>query len=223
VQSDVVFAKNCGFNSEAVPFSYIYRAGLLKSFRQVTVNPDIIIKFHKDVFIIDDEKISLSVFDADDNSILYSEERKLVDEENDVNRLVAHFLARVQVERDTIAAERAAAVEQEKKRNRAERDSKALKEAEVILSIYSSSDSLLQTIIEENRSKPNEYHVFLREVSKERDADVVLSEKIKKGIYTLTLISSGSDEILHSEVVPTISAKRAIALMSKWITSTPWE
>jgi len=95
VQSDVVFNKNRRFNSDAVPFSYIYRSGLLKSFRQVTVNPDIIIKFHKDVFLIDDEKISLSVFDADNNSILYSEERKLVDEENDVNRLVVHFLARV--------------------------------------------------------------------------------------------------------------------------------
>ena len=137
--------------------------------------------------------------------------------------MVAHFLARVKVERDAIAAEVTAQVEQEKKRNTAERDSKALKEAEVIVSIYSSSDSLLQAIIEANRSKPNECHVFLRDVSRQDDADVVLSENVKKGIYTLTLTSRGTDEILHAEVVPEISAKRAIALMSKWITSTPWE
>ncbi len=223
VQSDVIFNKQRRFDSDAVPFSYIYRSGLLKSFRQVTVNPDIIIKFHKDVFLIDDEKISLSVFDADDNGVLYSEERKLVDEENDVNRLVAHFLARVKVERDAIAAKVAAEVEQEKKRNSAERDSKAVKEAEVILSIYSSSDSLLQAIIEENRSKPNECHVFLRDISSQDKADVVLSERVKKGIYMLKLTSRGTNEILHTEVVPEKSAKRAIALMSKWITSTPWE
>ena len=173
--------------------------------------------------MIDDEKISLIVFDADDNSVIYSEERKLIGEENDVNRLVAHFLARVKVERDAIAAEVAAEVEQEKRRNRVERDSKAIKEAEVILSIYSSSDALLQAIVEENRNKPNECHIFLRDVSNQGSADVVLSEKVKKGMYILTLTSRGTNEILHTEVVPGKSAKRAIALMSKWINSTPWE
>ena len=102
LQSDVVFNKNRKFNSNAIPFLYIYQSGLLRHFREVRSNPDIIIKFHKDVFLIGEEKISLTVFNADDNSVIYSEERTLVEEQNDVNRLVAHFLAKVKVERDLV-------------------------------------------------------------------------------------------------------------------------
>jgi len=54
-------------------------------------------------------------------------------------------------------------------------------------------------------------------------ADVVLSEEVKNGIHMLALTSRGTTEILHTEFVQEKSAKRAIALMPKWITSTPWE
>jgi hypothetical protein len=223
IQSDVVFNKDRKFNSNATPFFLIYRSGLLKSFREVTISPDIIIKFHKDVFLLDQETISLTVFDAESNSIIYSEERKLVDEGNDVDRLVVHFLAKVKVERATRTAELAAELEKEKNLAKTERDSDALKDAKIILSIYSSSESLLQAIIDENRIKPNEYHVFLREESTEEKADVVLVEKLRQGSRVLILMSRDTKEILHTEVVASNSLRRAVALMSKWITSTPWE
>src|SRR5689334_702239 len=91
VKSDVIYNKDRKYNSAPIPYSYVYQAGLLKLFRPVESNPDIIIKFHKDVFIIGNETVSMTVYNAEDNSVLYSEERKLVDEENDVSRLVAHF------------------------------------------------------------------------------------------------------------------------------------
>ena len=98
LQSDVVFNRDRKFHSNAIPLSYIYKSGLFKSFHEVSANPDIIIKFHKDVFLIDEEKLSLIVFDAEDNSVIFTEERPLVDEQNDVNRLVSHFLAKVSSE-----------------------------------------------------------------------------------------------------------------------------
>jgi hypothetical protein len=223
IQSDVVFHKDRKFRSNSIPFSLIYRSGLMKSFREVTVNPDIIINFHKDVFVLDQETISLTVFDAENNNIIYSEERKLVDEENDVNRLFAHFLAKVKIERAARIAESAAELEREKSLAKTERDADALKDAKVILSIYSSSESLLQAIIADSRSKPNEFHVFLREVSTEEKADVVLAEKLKQGNHVLILMSRDTKEILHTEVVAGDSLRRAVALMSKWITSTSWE
>jgi hypothetical protein len=185
LKSDVVYNKNSKFNSNPIPFFYIYRAGLLRSFREVISNPDIIIKFHKDVFLIGYEKISITVFDPDDNSVIYSEERDLVDEENDVNRLVVHFLARVKAERDGMAQAapearriRTAEIEAEKEeaaaKQWAEKDSKALSDAKVILSFYSSSESLAKGIIEANRSNPNECHVYLRNVMFKDAADVVL-------------------------------------------------
>lgn len=234
LQSDVIFNKDRLFNSKPVPLFYIYQAGLLKYFHEVRSNPDIIIKFHKDVFLIDQEKISLIVFDADDNSVIYSEERKLVDEENDVNHLVARFLAAVKAERD-LAAEaaaeqrkaRAAEVEVEKEeavaRQWAEKDSKALKDAKVILSFYSSSTSLVKAIIEANRNNPNECHVYLRNVANKVNADVILEQTTGEGTYKLTLTARDTKEILHTEGVPEKSAKHAVASMSKWITSTPWE
>jgi hypothetical protein len=223
IQSDVVFNKDRKLRSNPIPFSLIYRSGLLTSFRQVEVNPDIIIKFHKDVFLLDQETISLTVFEAENNNIIYSEERKMVDEENDVNRLVVHFLAKVKIERAARTAEIAAEMEKEKRVAKTQRDSDALKDAKVILSIYSSSESLLHAIIEENRIKPNQYHVFLRDVSTEEKADVVLAEKRGQGNHVLILMSRDTKEILHTEVVAGNSLTRAVALMSKWITSTTWE
>jgi hypothetical protein len=241
VRSDVVFNKDRKFLSDAVPYSLIFRSGLPSVFHIVTTNPDIIIKLHKDVVLIGEETISLTVFDAENNNIVYSEERKLVDEENDVDRLVAHFLAKVKIEKAARAAELAAQVEKEKREKvaelaadvekakrekdlaKTERDSEALKNARVIVSIYCSSPSTLQTIIDANRTGPNEYHVFLRDVSTEEEADVVLVERIKQANRVLVLLSRDTKEVLHSEVVQGNSLKHSVTLMSKWITSTPWE
>lgn len=79
LKSDVVYNKNRKTDSAAVPLSRIYRTGILKLFREVETNPDIIVKLHKDVFLLDSETISITVFNAEDNSVLFSEERKLVD------------------------------------------------------------------------------------------------------------------------------------------------
>src|SRR6516162_5008484 len=93
IVSDVVYNKNRRYDSQPIPTASLYRTGLFKLFREVESDPDIIIKFHKDVFGIDTQTVSITVFNADDNSVIYSEERKLVDEQNDVDRLVSHFLA----------------------------------------------------------------------------------------------------------------------------------
>lgn len=223
IQSDVFFNKDRKFGSDAIPLSIIYRSGILKGFREVMVNPDIIIKFHKDVVLIGQETVSLTVFDAESNDIIYSEERKLIDEGNDVDRLVSHFLAKVKTERVARAAELATELEKEKSLVKTERDSEALKNAEIILSIYSSSELLLQAIIDDNRATPNQYHVFLRAVSKEKDADVVLTEKLRPATHVLILMSRDTKEILHTEVVVGNSPRRAVAIMSKWIGSTSWE
>jgi hypothetical protein len=60
---------------------------------------DIIIKITEDRSVVDYETISFKVFDPEDNSQIYSETRSLVDLSNDVSRLVAHFLAAVDDER----------------------------------------------------------------------------------------------------------------------------
>lgn len=223
VQSDVVYNKNRAFRSNAVPYSTIVRSGLLRSFQGVTTHPDIIVKIHKDVFIIDEEKISLTVFDADDNSVLYAEERKLIDEDNDVDRLMAHFLARVKEIREIAASERAAEIEKEKSRAREERDAKALQDAEAIVSIFSTSGEVLQAVIEESRTKPNQYHIYLKDVSRRDAADVILEETVSKGNYVLKLISRDDNELLHTVVLPEKFSARAAGLMARWITSTTWE
>src|SRR5277367_3207568 len=51
IQSDVIYNKDRKFNSEPIPIIYIYQAGLLKAFKEVGSNPDIIVKFRKDVFL----------------------------------------------------------------------------------------------------------------------------------------------------------------------------
>ncbi len=138
--------------------------------------------------MIGEEKISLTVFNADDNSVIYSEERKLVEEQNDVNRLVAHFLVKVKVERDLVtkaaaerkeaqAAEMEAAKEELAAKKRDEKDLKALNDAQVIVALYSPSDSLMEAMVEANRSNPNECHVYLDGVVSTAEADVILEEK----------------------------------------------
>jgi hypothetical protein len=194
----------------------------MKNFREVKSNPDIIIKFHKDVFMLEEEKVSITVFDPDSNSTIYTEERKLVDEENDVNRLVAHFLLRVEAERGVIAQAATEAKEEEAAREWQEKDRRALKDAEVILTFYSPSETLKKSILQANRNNPNECHVYLRGVMHLDNADVLLDEKTEGGVYVLTL-KARDNEVLHSERVPERSSKRAVTSMSKWITSTPWE
>jgi hypothetical protein len=234
LKSDVVFNKNNKFNSDPIPLSYIYRAGLLRSFREVTSNPDIIIKFHKDVFLIGYEKVSVTVFDPDDNSAIYVEERDLLDEENDVNRLVAHLLAKVKAERDSIAVTEAQAKRElaeriagenaiAAKKDWEESDRKARSDAKVILTFYSPSDSLTKSFLVANRSLPNEFHVYLRDVRNKSNADILLEEKFENGIYILVCYARDTGEVLHKEQAPEKSANRAVTLMSKWITSTPWE
>jgi len=230
IKSDVVYHKDRKFNSAPIPYSYIYQAGLLRLFHQVGSNPDIIIKFHKDVFVIEYETISITVYNAEDNSVLYSEERQLVDEENDVNRLVDHFLSKVRAERDVAASADAKA-----RRSRVEkaeiesgyvwneRDSDALNNAKQDLELYSSSTSLVKSLIEANRKNPNECHVYLTQALEEESADVVLEEKIQKGQYVLTLKSRDSKDVLHEVRVPENLAKRAVVSMERWINSTQWE
>lgn len=237
IQSDVVFKKDQKYNSAPIPISSIYRSGLLREFREASSNPDLIIKFHKDVFLIGQETVSLTVFDAEDNSVIFTEERKLVDEENDVSRLVNHFLAKVRTERSALRDELAATRRHERaerdardaeiianaNRARAERDAKAKIDAKIVVSIYSTSDSLANDIVEASRMLPNDNHLFLQEVGDEQDADVVLTKTIRKGISRLTLLSRDTRQILHSEVISGESVERAVQSTAKWIMSTPWE
>jgi hypothetical protein len=74
-----------------------------------------------------------------------------------------------------------------------------------------------------NRTSPNEYHVYLDGASSIAEADVVLERKIQNGVYTLTLTTSDTNEVLHTETAPRSASKRAIVAMSKWITSRAWE
>jgi len=79
----------------------------------------------------------------------------------------------------------------------------------------------MEAMLEANRSNPNECHVYLDGALSTAEADVVLEEKTEHGTYKLTLATSDTNEILHTEVVPATSAKRAVIAMSKWITSRP--
>jgi hypothetical protein len=212
IKSDVVYNKKSKYDASAIPYSSIHRTGLLNTFREVVSNPDIILKFHKDVFLIGEEKISLTVYNPEDNSVIYAEERDLLDEENDVERLVAHLLARVKSDREIAAAD----AWREKDRN-------ALNNAQTILTFYSSSESLKRSLIEANREGPNKYHIYLREVADADSADVILQEKVAQQFYTLTLIARDTKELLHLEHAPLGSPKHAITSMARWISSTPWE
>jgi hypothetical protein len=95
---DVVWNKNRPFNSK-LQLSRMYTAvtstNLGKYFSVVSRDSDIIMKLHEDVMLIGSETISLTVFDPDDNGVIYSEERPLIDQSNDIKRLVSHFLDKV--------------------------------------------------------------------------------------------------------------------------------
>lgn len=95
---DVVWDKRRSFNS-GLEMSRMQNAlagtNLLKSFRIISDGSDIIIKLHEDVMLIGSETISLTVFDPDDNGVIYSEERPMIDQSNDIKRLVSHFLSKV--------------------------------------------------------------------------------------------------------------------------------
>jgi hypothetical protein len=228
LKSDVIYHKDRKADSKPVPFSYIYEAGLLKKFREVSSSPDIIIRTHKDVFIIGEEKVSLTAFDPEDNSVIYTEERNLLDEENDVNKLVAHLLARVTTERKAIA--QVAAEAKQEQAHQVEVDAglsatgkKALDDANNVLKLYTESESLREAIIKANRNNPNEYHVYLQGMDDPTQADVLLERHVEAGIYTLTLRARDTKEVLHTESASEKSRSRAISSMSKWITSTAWE
>jgi hypothetical protein len=232
IQSDVIYNKDRKFHSEPIPLLYVYEAGLLRVFREVQSNPDTIVKFHKDEFLLEQQKISITVFDAEDNAVIYSEERTLVDDRNDVSHLVAHLLAKVRTERDAIAVEeekhrdaRQVAVEAAKAatiNDTGDEDAKAFADAEVIVTFYSLSDSVARAILKANRTGPNEFHVYLRYVPNKISADVVLEEKVSPERYTLTL-TARDGEVLHRESAPAKLSTRAIVSMSRWINSSPWE
>jgi len=72
-----------------------FGTNLSKYFRMTTQRPDIIIKLHESVTLIETGTISLTVYDPDDNGVLYFEERPLVELNNDIARLISHFLIKV--------------------------------------------------------------------------------------------------------------------------------
>jgi hypothetical protein len=201
----------------------ISRSGLLKTFRSVTSNPDIIIKIHKDVFLIDQETISLTAFDADTNSVIYTEERKLVDEDNDVSRLVAHFLARVESERALRQVELDATLEKERKREQSVGSASADTNNKSMLVVFSPSTELLQMLIEQSKSSPNKYGLTLRGAATAGVSDVVLSEDYRNGTRVLMLTSGDPKDVLHAELVRNGEVLKAIAAMSHWICSRQWE
>ncbi len=95
VLSDVVWNKGRPFNSKLELSRldvYLSQTSMYRRFPKLSKQPDIIVKIHEDVSILGSETISLTAFDPEDNSVLWTEERPIVDLENDVSRLVAHFL-----------------------------------------------------------------------------------------------------------------------------------
>ncbi len=93
--TDVVWNKERKFDSASELSrlsSYINRTPLAKRYRIVSSEPDVILKFHEDVVSIGAERISLTAFDPEDNKVIWTEERPLVDAQNDVSKLVSHFL-----------------------------------------------------------------------------------------------------------------------------------
>jgi hypothetical protein len=102
VLADVIWNKSRSFNS-TLELSrldgYLNRTPLNKKYPKFSEQPDIILKLHEDVSILEAETISLTVFDPEDNGILWTEERPVVDLGNDVARLIAHFLKAVEGEK----------------------------------------------------------------------------------------------------------------------------
>jgi hypothetical protein len=118
--TDVVWNKERKFDSDSELTrlsGYIDRTPLAKRYRIVSSAPDIILKFHEDVLFIGAEKISLTAFDPEDNKVIWTEERPMVDAQNDVSKLVSHFLNAVDGEKSDLArAQEAAAAQAERER-----------------------------------------------------------------------------------------------------------
>jgi hypothetical protein len=102
VLTDVIWNKSRSFNS-TLELSrldgYLNRTPLNRRYPKFSEQPDIILKLHEDVSILEAETISLTAFDPEDNGILWTEERPVVDVGNDVARLIAHFLKAVEDEK----------------------------------------------------------------------------------------------------------------------------
>src|SRR5216683_2268772 len=109
VSSDVVWNKQRRFDSNAVLARMdlcIAKTALNKQFRFTSAShADIIVKFHEDVVLIGNESISATAYDPEDNAVIFTEERSLIDEENDLNRLVSHLLQAVEEQRALLAGE----------------------------------------------------------------------------------------------------------------------
>jgi hypothetical protein len=112
VDVNVIWNKERTFNSGAALARLsqeIYLSPLCKKFACVdAAKGDIILKLEEDVFLIGSETISLKAYDPEDNKEIFSEERQLLAEANDVNRLVVHFLKAVddEIQALKVAAER---------------------------------------------------------------------------------------------------------------------
>jgi hypothetical protein len=196
---------------------------LLKVFRTVNSNPDVIVKFHKDVLMIDEETISLTVFDADSNKIIYSEARKLVDEANDVNRLVAHLLASVESERARRQVELDADAERRREQEKMVASTPAHGNKTNTLVVYSPSLELLEMLVADGKSSPSIYGVVIRQTTNEASSDVVLTEVTKNGAGILMLTSGDPKDVLHAEPIRNGGTHNAINAMSQWIHSQKWE
>jgi hypothetical protein len=113
--TDVEWNKHRQFNSD-LELRRMSRAvsgtQLWKHFRMATAGADIIMKLHEDATIIDSETITLTVYDPDDNGLIYSEERPLIDLDNDITRLISHFLAKVEEARKPFKEAQEAAARQ---------------------------------------------------------------------------------------------------------------
>jgi hypothetical protein len=222
IVSDVVYSKNRKSGSQPIPTSALYRTGIFKLFHEVESNPDIVIKFHKDVFDIDNQTVSITVFDADDNSVIYSEERKLVDEENDVDRLVSHFLARVRIERTAIAEADAAERKSRAESIVDERDKDALNNASQTVAVYSVSRELMDKLLKANRSTPEKCRIYISEAQERESADVVLIDELDNGQHLLVLRASDTNEVLHKVPKTTQKGKQGVYSMEQWINAQDW-
>jgi hypothetical protein len=102
VLTDVIWNKTRPFNSKVELGrldTYINRTALNRRYPKYSEEPDIILKLHEDVSILDSETISLTAFDPEDNGVIWTEERPVVDLGNDVSKLIAHFLKAVDDEK----------------------------------------------------------------------------------------------------------------------------
>ncbi len=102
---------------------------------------DIILKILEDQTLVGSETITLSVFNPDDNEKLFSETRNLIDLDNDVSRLITHFLNQVQQERETVRKTEEEARQQARK-TREEAELKAKQEREALRRVTCSSVEL---------------------------------------------------------------------------------